>query len=148
MKVEVRPAVVEDEAFLESLFRLKASEDLGFAPLDPLIDLQVRARNRQFGGRFADPSAWLIEVDGARVGSYQLEPGQNRHLSYFAILPEYRGKGIGTEVLRRLQAEGGDILLYVTPWNTARKLYERMGFVVERQEDASILMRWAASPVC
>jgi ribosomal protein S18 acetylase RimI-like enzyme len=146
-EVVLRRATDQDEAFLEGLFRIKASEELGFPVDDPLIDMQVRAHRLRFGGLFADADSWVIQADSERVGAFQLEETESRHLSYFVVLPQHRGLGIGGEVLRQLQAQGGCITLYVSPFNPARRLYERVGFRREREEAASIFMLWQSPQV-
>ena len=50
-------------------------------------------------------------------------------LVYIAIHADYRGKGLGKELMNRAieRAEGG-IALHVEPDNPAKKLYEKLGF--------------------
>jgi len=49
-----------------------------------------------------------------------------------AVLPEYRGQGVGTALLRRYLAEAERLYpavsLSVSPNNPAKRLYERLGF--------------------
>ena len=50
-----------------------------------------------------------------------------------ALLPEYRGRGIGTALLEELLVEadatGRRVTIHVERFNPARRLYERLGFV-------------------
>jgi ribosomal protein S18 acetylase RimI-like enzyme len=59
------------------------------------------------------------------------------HLIDIALIPEIRGKGLGTQLLNWLIgfARSGDRLLTleVAFDNPAQRLYERLGFVVTRQ---------------
>lgn len=81
-------------------------------------------------------TCYLLVLDGERVIGYagcwiSFEEGQ---ITNVAVLPEYRGKGVGTklmgEIIRLLLARGLTALtLEVRPSNTpARALYARYGF--------------------
>lgn len=59
-------------------------------------------------------------------------------LVYLAIHREYRGKGLGSQLMQEIfQQTNGDIALHVEPDNPARKLYEKLGFTNKYLE-----MRW------
>ena len=134
------------------------------ADRDALIELIVRAfadvttnrwREEQFGiigGRSWDEweadimrtidvrTVIVAEVAGMAVGfaTYELD-GATRigTVSDNAVLPEYRGKGIGAQlldhVLRLMEAAGMDFAEVSTgsdePYTPARRMYERQGFV-------------------
>ncbi len=50
-------------------------------------------------------------------------------LVYIATHPEYRGKGLGKQLMNKaIEATDGDIALHVEADNPAKRLYERMGF--------------------
>lgn len=65
--------------------------------------------------------------------------GDSLRLRYVAVLPEYAGRHIGTELIRECvkfaQDEKIDLLNLSTPVNNARAklMYERMGFIKVRQ---------------
>ncbi len=50
-------------------------------------------------------------------------------LVYIAIHRDYRGKGLGKELMEKSLAEAaGNVALHVEPDNPAKKLYEKFGF--------------------
>jgi ribosomal protein S18 acetylase RimI-like enzyme len=50
-------------------------------------------------------------------------------LVYIAIHRDYRGKGLGKELMKKALSEAsGDVALHVEPDNPAKKLYEKFGF--------------------
>lgn len=73
----------------------------------------------------------VITVAGEKAGYYCLDRQENKwELDDFYILPEYRGKGIGSAVLGNICKNiHGRIFLYVFRQNTgAISLYNRFGF--------------------
>ncbi|KAK1749401.1 acyl-CoA N-acyltransferase [Echria macrotheca] len=68
-------------------------------------------------------------------------------LTGFEITPEFQGRGIGTEILRDLQARAAArrVPLYLSVFvvnEQAKALYDRMGFEEIGRSDIKIEMRW------
>lgn len=67
-----------------------------------------------------------------------------------ALLPEHRGAGIGTRLLRELQEEaraaGKALSIHVEKFNPALRLYERLGFRAREDKGVYLLMEVAATP--
>jgi ribosomal protein S18 acetylase RimI-like enzyme len=63
-----------------------------------------------------------------------------------ALLPEDRGAGIGTKLLRELQEEaraaGKSLTIHVERFNPALGLYERLGFQQIEDKGVYLLMEW------
>jgi len=68
-------------------------------------------------------------------------PGETRIVD-IALLPECRGRGVGRELIERIQAEGRDVTIHVERFNPAQRLYARLGFVPEEAGPVYLLMRW------
>ncbi len=99
---------------------------------------------------------FVAEVDGEPVGAAWLRRWSSDERGYgfvdeatpelsMALLPKYRGRGIGTALLRRLLQEAASafeaVSLSVSASNAAFRLYERHGFVVVGEpEDRSMTM--------
>ena len=78
-----------------------------------------------------------VLMDGETAAFFRFVPdGERMELDDLYVLPAFRGRGVGTAILRRCIAEGKPIYFYVFMKNTrAIALYEREGF--RRAEDVS-----------
>ena len=88
---------------------------------------------------------WMLVEAGEMVafGQYYLRIGRC-HLGRLAVTPDRRSRGIGAALVRELCARGSaelgvdEFSLFVLPGNErARRLYERLGFEVDRYPDPS-----------
>jgi ribosomal protein S18 acetylase RimI-like enzyme len=89
----------------------------------------------------------LVLHGGAPVGRLYLSRWAREHrIVDIALLPEYRGAGLGTALLRDLLDEGAAagkaVTIHVEKFNPALTLYRRLGFVAAGEEGAYDLMRW------
>ena len=90
-------------------------------------------------------AAWLREFSADSPGYGWVGPGVPE-LS-IALLPEWRGRGIGSRLLIRLLEMAKEmgitaISLSVSEGNPARRLYERAGFRVIKVAGDSLTMLW------
>ena len=101
----------------------------------------------------------VVELEGEPVGRLRTErdqvviDGRSRPritLCGIQLRPAVQGRGIGTAIIRALQAEGasshGVVDLGVEHANTdARRLYERLGFVPFASDEQELHLRWCSS---
>ncbi|MEU1512834.1 GNAT family N-acetyltransferase [Streptomyces sp. NPDC005811] len=84
-------------------------------------------------------------ADGAVVGCVALRPaGDADWLEHFYLDPRVQGRGIGTALLERLledaDRDGRRVRLDVLRGSAARRLYERHGFVWEREDAVDVFL--------
>jgi len=89
----------------------------------------------------------IIVADGEDVGVVQVcDEADHLYLSRVEVLPAWQGRGVGSGVIRALQAlaraQGRPVRLHVFDINPARRLYERLGFRVVEQVEGRCLMQW------
>ena len=77
----------------------------------------------------------IIQVNGIDVGIFSVEQRQGEiYLKHIEILPEYQGQGIGGSLIRSVQSQamtqGLSVKLTVLKANSAKQIYERLGFRV------------------
>jgi ribosomal protein S18 acetylase RimI-like enzyme len=95
----------------------------------------------------ADSATWMAEEDG-RIAGFAVadcgrrdEGGPFAYIETIEVLPEMRGRGIGGELLRRIDESArergaGAIWLHVESQNAgAIRLYEAHGYVCEGRRD-------------
>jgi ribosomal protein S18 acetylase RimI-like enzyme len=93
------------------------------------IDYSLKI-SESFGGfvlqmKDADQTIGVVVINKTGMDGYI--PGNI--LVYIAIHRDYRGKGLGKELMEKALSEAsGDVALHVEPDNPAKKLYEKFGF--------------------
>jgi ribosomal protein S18 acetylase RimI-like enzyme len=125
-----------------------------------LLDLRQRTMNGHVlasGGEVSDAHhmarlmhrfecAEILLHDGAPVGLLKVSRDPHEWVVIqIQLAPGYQGGGIGTgllaEVIDQAARAGVDLTLSVLKANPAKALYERFGFVVERESEISFEMR-------
>jgi ribosomal protein S18 acetylase RimI-like enzyme len=63
-----------------------------------------------------------------------------------ALLPAFRGRGIGSRLITELLEEGSrkgkNVSIHVETFNPAFRLYQRLGFEVVEDKGVYLLMEW------
>lgn len=153
MTLTLEPAA--DETLLYALFAVVRTEELGMAAWPPALREQVlrtqfRAQQEGCGRVHGTHETRLIVSDGHPVGWVIVDRGgAELHGIDLGLIPEARGAGIGTQIIRALQQEASatrrGMVLDVQRTNArAVALYERLGFRTESVTDTHLLMRWTA----
>lgn len=151
--VELIPVGSGDEAFLFQVYAGTRREEVAAwgwdaAQQEAFLHMQFQVQQRAYQMQFPDAEHCLIVHDGCRVGRMILQRSKGAlHLVDIALLPEYRGAGFGTAVLRALQEEaaraGKPLRLRVMKGNPARRLYARLGFAVTGESATHDAMEWS-----
>lgn len=141
------------------LARLYASTrmDLHSATADPafvaaLIAMQQRFQAAGYRQAFPDAQYLLLERDGAPCGRIVVDAGADAlRLVDIALLPELRGQGVGSRILRALQdcAVGDALPMTLAVHHTnahARRLYLALGFRPLSRNALSEQMMWNNVP--
>jgi ribosomal protein S18 acetylase RimI-like enzyme len=97
------------------------------------LRMQFQAQGSWYREQMPDASFDVVLVDGARAGRLYVDRREDEiRIVDIALLPEHRGHGIGTRLLRQLLAEADAtatrVTIHVERFNPALRLYERLGF--------------------
>lgn len=138
MPPALRSAEGADTPFLFRVYAGTRTDELagmGWAPsqTEAFLQMQFAAQRRSYGVQFPE-ARWKVILQGrAPVGGLLVSRnGAEIRLVDIALLPQYRGSGIGTALIAGLQAEAAEaglpLRLHVDIFNRALRLYERLGF--------------------
>jgi GNAT superfamily N-acetyltransferase len=154
--VTLRPVTAEDEGSLCSVYASTREAEL--AGVDwteeekaAFLWQQFKAQDRHYREQYDGAAYHVIEVDGRLAGRlYVARWGDEIRIMDIALLPENRGRGVGTALLRHLLDEGARsgkrVTVHVEQFNPARRLYERLGFRWLRDVGVYVLMQWSPDP--
>lgn len=110
------------------------------ATLGAFLRMQYHSRETGYAIGYAGAKDEIVEFEGKKIGRMMALRGE-KQITFidFALLPEFRSKGIGTYLMRLLFAEATaaskPIELNVKQANPAKRLYERTGFLTVSEDD-------------
>ncbi len=146
MTFTFREQVAQDEEFLRGLFAAAVGPALGLSawPVEQraaLLDLQYRARERDWSERCPPGRLLIVERDGepaGRIRFSQPEADGCRRVVDLAVAPAHRRCGVATAALAHCP---GPLRLRVARTNLpARQLYQRLGFLPEGGDDLDLFL--------
>jgi len=151
-QVSFRAVTDQDRDFLFSLYAsTRAWERQAVAwtdaDWDDFVGRQFKAQDQSYKMQFPGASFVIIQMDGVDIGRlYADRQDDCLRVIEFTIAPEWRGRGIGTDILRSLmnEAHGGKVAvrLSVEKNNPAISLYLRHGFAAVEDRGSHIAMEW------
>src|SRR5262245_6458761 len=143
IEIELRRATVADTKFLWDVFRVSMEDYI----TQTRGEWNEQREESQFRDQLDLSAAQVILTKNLEVGFIMVPIKDNaRWIHTICIVPEYQNRGIGTEVVRSViaEAETQNIPLYlsVLKVNPARRLYERLGFVVIEETEHHFRMKF------
>lgn len=161
-RIELVPAGTKDR---DTLLRIYASTreeelattDLGAEQKRIFVEQQFSAQDKYYREYYVGARFDLMKVKGpeggAVIGRLYVDRDQGRfpdeiRLMEITVLPEFRGKGYGSEVLGHLmdeaKAAGRMLSIHVERFNRALSLYQRLGFRQLEDKGVYLLLGWQA----
>ena len=151
----LRPATDRDREFLLAVYSSTRLEELAVVPwtdeqLAAFLRMQFNAQDTEYHRLNPDARFDVVEVGGRRAGRLYVDrrPDTIRILD-IALLPRFRGQGLGERLIRPLleeaAASGRTVSIHVEVTNRAEHLYRRLGFVMVEDGDVYRRMEWPAT---
>ena len=114
---------------------------------DAFVRQQFAAQHAWYQEHYVGASFDVILVDGVPAGRLYLHRrGAEIRLVDITFLPEFRGGGLGSSILRDLMAEGEaagkPVTIHVEIYNPAMRLYQRLGFRPVEDRGPYLLLEW------
>jgi ribosomal protein S18 acetylase RimI-like enzyme len=152
--ITLRPSTPADRALLEAVYASTREAELALVEWEDaakraFVAQQFAAQDRHYREHYPGATLDVIEADGEPAGRLYVHWGDTDiRIMDIALLPEFRGRGIGTPLVRELlaagRASGRRVSIHVERGNPARRLYERLGFRAVGEHGIYVLM--AADP--
>ena len=153
LDIALRPATAEDRDLLLAAYASTRSDELASVPWSEdekaaFVAMQFSAQDDWYRRVYPDGEFLVVMRAGAPIGRLYLAdlPDEIR-LVDLTLLPEHRGRGIGSRLLAhvvtRADAEGRSVRLHVEPWNPALRLYQRNGFTLLEERGAYLFLERA-----
>jgi GNAT superfamily N-acetyltransferase len=152
--VALRPATPRDRDFLARVYASTREEELARVPFTPaqreaFLAQQFAAQTAHYERHYADADFAVVLVDGRPAGRLIVArwEGEIRVVDV-SLLPAFRGRGVGTRLLRPLleeaDARGDAVSIHVERVSPARRLYRRLGFAAA--EEVGVYVRMERPP--
>ena len=147
--IELREARADDEAFLRKLYHSTRADEVNAfgwseSEQDSFLTMQFEMQQQAYQMQFPDAECSIILFDDVPAGRLIVDRSdESISLTDITLAPEFRGRGIGSRLIRQLQREGKAIVLSVDKQNlSAMRLYEKLGFTRTGEAEFSFSMRW------
>lgn len=150
-RVALRASRPDDVPFLRRVYAETRREELAPVPWtedqrDAFLRQQFDAQDAYYREHYDGATFDVIEVAGEPAGRlYAARWDDEIRVMDIALLPEFRGAGIGTALLGDLLDEaaesGRSVSIHVERNNPALRLYERLGFSYAGEHGIYLLLR-------
>jgi ribosomal protein S18 acetylase RimI-like enzyme len=116
-----------------------------------LMTQQFHAQTLSYLGQFPQACFDIIEVSGEPIGRIVVDrPGAVLHIVDQAIVPQWRGRGVGTAIVRALmdeaQAAGIPVRIETSEDDPSLRFYRRLGFMPVEAVSLGTQLEWRPVP--
>jgi GNAT superfamily N-acetyltransferase len=155
--ITLRPTADADYDFMRRLYHSARAEEMEHFPFGDaekrvFLDQQFAAQFEHYGIHYPTCERNIVENDGVPIGRLWVDEWRDQiRLVDIALMPEWRGGGVGSMllhgVLDRGRKSGKPVTIHVEAFNPALRLYKRLGFVQVDTNGVYLLMRWTPPQV-
>jgi len=156
-RVAFRAEKPEDMGFVQRVYASTRAEEIAMTGWDEgqakiFLDMQFKAQYTHYRAVFPAASFDIILLDGAPVGRFYVAR-QDDHILLIdlVLLPEFRGQGIGSLILKDLAVrafeENLPLRLHLEYNNRSRAWCERLGFRLLKDEGMYLFFERTPEPV-
>lgn len=154
--LQFRPIEPADESLLLSIYASTREEEMALVSgwtaeqKFAFLSQQFHAQHQYYQDMYLYKQFRIVLCNGQPAGRLYLDhrPEEIRIVD-IALLPDFRGGGLGERLLRSIlddaEAAGKTVTIHVERQNRARHLYDRLGFqVISDENPVYLLMEWRA----
>jgi GNAT superfamily N-acetyltransferase len=149
---DLRPVAAADSEFLFRLYASTREEELRLVDWtderkETFLRQQFAAQDLHYRENYPGAQRDIVLIAGQPAGRLYIHRGSDEiRLMDIALVPEFRGAGLGTQLIQDVLAEGErvgkPVTIHVEVFNPARRLYERLGFTKKEDKGVYWLMEW------
>jgi ribosomal protein S18 acetylase RimI-like enzyme len=150
VETRLRPVEPADREFLLRLYASMREDELWQVDWPPeqksaFLEQQFTAQDIHYRERYPGATLDVVEIGGEAAGRLYVARWEREiRVMDIALLPEFRGRGIGTRLLRRIMEEGEGtgcaVSIHVERMNPALSLYGRLGFRLREDKGVYLLL--------
>lgn len=154
--LRLRPITPEDVPFLADVYASTRWDELaptGWSDAEKSVFCrrQFDAQSAHYREHYPGALFQIIEQDGRGIGRLYVARWEREiRIVDISLLPEFRGGGLGTQLLRELQDEARSVskslTIHVERFNPALRLYQRLGFEQIEDKGVYLLLQWSGAP--
>ncbi|HEX4602658.1 MAG TPA: GNAT family N-acetyltransferase [Candidatus Angelobacter sp.] len=155
-QVSLRPVADSDDEFILAVYASTRAQEMAQVPWsaeqkEAFVRMQYAGQQQHYAAEFPHASHDIIYVDQLPVGRVYVDRGQDvLHILDITVLPQHRGQGAGSLVLRRLLHEAGElgkpVTIYVESFNPSLRFFDRLGFQKDQEKGFHLLLKWEKRP--
>jgi len=113
------------------------------------VQQQFTAQHTYYRQHYATAAFDVVLCDDVPVGRLYVDRGPDEiRIVDIALLPDYRGAGIGTALLTELLTEAAQtrkvVTIHVERFNPALRWYRRLGFKQVEDRGVYLQLKWSA----
>ena len=155
--LQFRPIEPADEALLLSIYASTRAEEMKMVPDWPaeqktaFLTQQFQAQHQYYQQMYKNKQFGILLYNEQPAGRLYLDHRADEvRIVDIALLPDFRGLGLGEGALRGIlneaEAAGKRVTIHVERQNRARHLYDRLGFrIINEDNPVYLLMEWRSA---
>lgn len=151
--VSFRAIEDSDRDFLRELYATTRAVEMEMVPWTDeqkheFIDMQFTAQHTFYQEQFKQADFSIVQKNGENIGRLYLDHRNDEtRIIDIALLPRYQRLGIGrqllTDIIDAARERAVPVTIHVEKNNSARVLYDQLGFKLVEDQGVYDLMRWS-----
>jgi ribosomal protein S18 acetylase RimI-like enzyme len=136
--IAFRPIAPADRPFLQQVYASTREQEMAMVDWSDrakaeFLQMQFDAQHQYYQANYTQTSFQIILLHGEAIGRLYVARWEDEiRIVDLALLPDYRDRGIGSQILQDLLAEAAQrnlpLRIHVEQYNRALRLYQRLGF--------------------
>jgi ribosomal protein S18 acetylase RimI-like enzyme len=156
-EITLKPEQPDDDGFLFELYSTTRAAEMALTPWNDeqrraFLRQQYELRRLHYLSYHSGAEYLLIRRNGGPIGRIATDRREDEiRILDIALIPEHRGRGIGSQLIHELLAEASlqnnAVTLHVERHNRAAGLYQRLGFRVIEDGGVYLFLKWVPEPL-